>query len=91
MSPTTRGTHLGVGVTKLDGNVTLELVLETNGLDARDGADGGRLSVGDVTNCTDVDLERESVKCFYSRAAGEATRMEMRERLIEGQKGDEAP
>ena len=26
-------THLGVGVTELDGNVTLELVLETNGLD----------------------------------------------------------
>jgi hypothetical protein len=51
------GTHLGVGVTKLDGNVTLELVLETNGLDARDGANSGRLAVCDVADGTNVDLE----------------------------------
>ena len=30
---------LRVGVTKLDGNVTLEFVLETNGLHLRDGLD----------------------------------------------------
>lgn len=55
--PPTMGTHLGVGVTKLDGNVTLELVLETNGLDARDGANSGRLAVCDVADGTNVDLE----------------------------------
>ena len=47
-----RATHLCVGVTQLDGNVTFELVLESNGLDTRDGSDSRRFTVGDVSNGT---------------------------------------
>jgi len=36
-----QATHFGVGVTQLDGNVTFELVLESDGLDTGDGSDGG--------------------------------------------------
>jgi hypothetical protein len=46
---------LGVGVTELDGNVALELVLETDRLDTGDGLDDGTLSVGDVTDGSNVD------------------------------------
>jgi hypothetical protein len=46
---------LGVGVTELDGNVALELVLETDRLDTGDGLDNGTLSVGDVTDGSNVD------------------------------------
>lgn len=46
---------LGVGVTQLDGNVTDQLVLESNCLDTRNGLDDGGLSVSDMTNGTDVD------------------------------------
>lgn len=42
--------YLGVGVTELDGNVTFELVLESNRLHSRDGLDGLRFSVSDVTD-----------------------------------------
>lgn len=45
----------GVGVTKLDGNVADQLVLETNGLYARDGLDNGRFAVSDVTDRSNVD------------------------------------
>lgn len=46
---------LCVCVTELDGNVSLQLVLETDSLDTRDGLDDSGLSVSDVTNGTDVD------------------------------------
>ncbi|KAH3685913.1 hypothetical protein WICPIJ_003102 [Wickerhamomyces pijperi] len=46
---------LGVGVTQLDGNVTFQFVFETDGLDTGYGLDDGGLTVGDVTNGTDVD------------------------------------
>jgi hypothetical protein len=36
---------LGVGVTELDGDVALEFVLETDGMDSRDGFDGLRFTV----------------------------------------------
>ena len=34
-------THLGIGVTQLDGDITLQLVFETDSLYAGDGADCG--------------------------------------------------
>lgn len=46
---------LGVGITQLDGDISLQLVLETDGLDLGDGLDDGRLPVSDVANGTDVD------------------------------------
>lgn len=46
---------LGVGVTQLDGDVTDQLVLESNCLDAGNGLDDGGLSVSDMTNGTNVD------------------------------------
>ena len=45
---------LGVGITQLDGDIPLQLVLETNRLHLRDGLDDGRLPVSDVTDGTDV-------------------------------------
>lgn len=56
---------LGVGVTQLDGNVADQFVLETNGLDARDGLDDCGLSVSDVADGTDVDgrLPRNNLGC----------------------------
>lgn len=50
-----REQNLCVGVTELDGDVSLELVLEPDGQDARDGFDDGGLSVCDMTDGTDVD------------------------------------
>lgn len=32
-------TYLGIGVTELDGNISFQLVLESNGLNSRDGSD----------------------------------------------------
>lgn len=46
---------LCVGVTQLDGDVSLQLVLETDSLYTRDGLYDGRFSVSDVSNGTDVD------------------------------------
>lgn len=46
---------LCVRVTKLDGDVPLQLVLETDCLHAGDGLDDCRLSVGDVTDSSNVD------------------------------------
>lgn len=46
---------LGVGVTQLDGNVSDQLVLESNRLDAGDGLDDGGLSVSHVADGADVD------------------------------------
>jgi len=61
---------LGVGITQLDGDIPLQLVLETDGLHLRDGLDNGGLSVSDVTDGTDVDgrltcdnLRGEGVEC----------------------------
>jgi len=48
--------YLGICVSQLDSNIPLQLVLEPDGLDTRDSLDDGRLSVGYVTNGTDVDL-----------------------------------
>ena len=49
-------TDLGICVTKFDGNISFQLILESNGSDSRNGSDCGRLSVCDMTNGTDVDL-----------------------------------
>lgn len=46
---------LCVGVTQLDGNVSLQLVLETDSLNAGNGLYNGGLSVSDVTDGTNVD------------------------------------
>lgn len=46
---------LCVGVTQLDGNVALQLVLETDSLHAGDGLDDSGLSVSDVSNGADID------------------------------------
>ena len=44
---------LCVGITQLDGDIPLQLVLETNRLHLRDGLDDGGLPVSDVTDGTD--------------------------------------
>ena len=46
---------LGVGITQLDGDISDQLVLETNSLDTRNGLDHGGLSVSDVADGSDVD------------------------------------
>lgn len=46
---------LGVGITQLDGNVSDQLVLETDSLDTRDSLDDGGLSVSYMANGTNVD------------------------------------
>lgn len=45
----------GVGVTKLDGDIPFQLVLESDGLDAGYRLDHCTLSVSDMSNCADVD------------------------------------
>lgn len=52
-----RRTHLGVGVSQLDGNVSLQFVLEPDGLHSGDGLYDSRFTMGYVTDSTDVDLE----------------------------------
>ena len=47
--------NFGIGVSQLNGNVTFEFVLETNGLDSGNGLDDCGLSVSDVTDCSNVD------------------------------------
>lgn len=47
--------NLCVGITKLDGNVSYQLVLESDSLDARNGLDDRGLSVSDMANGTNVD------------------------------------
>lgn len=61
---------LGVGISKLDGNVSDEFVLEPNSLHTGNGLDDSRLSVSDVTDCADVDrsLTRNNLGC--QRAEG---------------------
>lgn len=46
---------LVLALTKLDGDVPLELVLEANRVDAGDGFDDGGLAVSDMTDGADVD------------------------------------
>ena len=46
---------LGVGITQLDGDVALQLVLEPHSLHLGNRLDDRRLPVGDMTNGTDVD------------------------------------
>lgn len=46
---------LGIGITQLDGDVSLQLVLETDSLHLRDSLDDRRLSVSDVSDGTNVD------------------------------------
>lgn len=50
-------THLCVGVSQLDGNVSLQLILETDSLNTRDGLYYCRLSVCYVSNGTNVNLK----------------------------------
>ena len=47
--------NLGVGIAELDRDVSLKLVLETNRLYPRNSLDQGGLTVGDMTDSTDVD------------------------------------
>lgn len=47
--------NLGIGISELDGNVTLKLVLEADSLDARERLDNSGLSVSHVADGTDVD------------------------------------
>jgi hypothetical protein len=44
-----------IGVSKLDGNVALKLVLEAHSLHTRDSLHNGTLSVSDVSDGADVD------------------------------------
>jgi hypothetical protein len=44
----------GIGITKFDGNVSLELIFESNRLDARNGLDDGTLAVSDMTDRTHI-------------------------------------
>lgn len=46
---------LCIGVTEFDGNVSDEFVLESDGLDTRDGFDDGGFSVSYVSDGADVD------------------------------------
>lgn len=46
---------LGIGITQFNGNISDQLVLEPDRLNARDSLDNGRLSVGDMTDGADVD------------------------------------
>lgn len=46
---------LGVGIAELDGDVSLQLVLEPDGVDAGQSFHDGRLSVSDMTDGADVD------------------------------------
>jgi hypothetical protein len=64
---------LRVCVTELDGDVSLELILESDGEDARDGFDDGGLSVGDVTDrsCKGEEGGREREKRSLERSLGE--------------------
>ena len=66
-------TDLGICVTKLDGNISFQLVLESNSGDSRNGSDCGRLSVGDMTNGTDVDLRHQLCPIVRPRAYGSLT------------------
>lgn len=56
--------NLGVGITQLDGDISDQLVLETDSLYTRDSLDHGRLSVSDMTNRSDVDscLSRDNLR-----------------------------
>ena len=47
--------NLCIGITKLDGDVPLQLILEANGLDTRDSLDNGTLSVSDMSDGANVD------------------------------------
>jgi len=49
-------TDLGICVTKFDGNISFQLILESNGGNSRDGSDSRRFTVSDMTDCTYVDL-----------------------------------
>jgi hypothetical protein len=53
-----------VGVSKLDGDIPLEFVLETDGLYTGDGLDYRTLSVSDVPDCSNVDcgLARDDLR-----------------------------
>jgi hypothetical protein len=48
------GNIYGQSLTELDGDISLQFVLETNCMDARDGFHDCRLSVSYMTNCADV-------------------------------------
>ena len=47
--------NFGIGISKFNSNVTFQFILETDRLYARDGLDDGGFTVGDVTDCSDVD------------------------------------
>jgi hypothetical protein len=51
MNEGTRCWCLGVGITKLDGDVPDEFILESDGHDTRDGFHDRRFSVGDMPDC----------------------------------------
>ena len=47
--------NLGIGISQFNRNVTFQFVLEADGLDSGDGLDDGGFTVGDVTDCANVD------------------------------------
>lgn len=49
------GVETVVALTELDCDISLELVLEANGVNAGDGFDDGRFTVSDMSNGADVD------------------------------------
>jgi len=46
--------NLGVGISQLDGNITFQLILKTDGLHTTNSLDNSRFSVSDVPNGADV-------------------------------------
>lgn len=56
--------YFRIGITQLDCDIPLQLVLESHGLDPRNGLYYRTLSVGDVTDCSDVDcsLPRDDLR-----------------------------
>lgn len=76
-------THLGVRVAQLDGDISLKLVLEADGLDARDGLDGLGLAVRDVTDRACVETSQRAKDNFdgnFARSVRRARGTRSRER-----------
>lgn len=60
-------TYLCVRVTQLDSNISLQLILESNGLYSGDGLDHCRLSMSYMSDSTDVDLFKvERIRAIIS-------------------------
>lgn len=83
---------LRVGITKLDGNVTLQLIFEPDSLHLRDSLHNSRLAVCDVSDSTDVDCglarnnfgrqrcERRQIESLWVGLLGEFWTLRLRSR-----------